>query len=102
MPSQFSEKPSEFVHNVPSAISIRDLQKMSAGMIQALAGPTPIKSGTAIVAMLTPVRVKTPSALQLLETEAEILRWQEQRKLWTAEEEVEAQRILAARGITDA
>lgn len=38
------------------AISMRELQKLSARAIQALPHAVPIKSGTTTVAMLTPVR----------------------------------------------
>ncbi len=37
------------------AISMRDLQKLSAGAIQALPHAVPIKNGTATVAVLLPV-----------------------------------------------
>lgn len=37
-------------------IGIRDLQKMSAETIQALPGPTPVKSGDRTIAILTPLK----------------------------------------------
>jgi hypothetical protein len=45
-----------------SAITMRELQKMSAGAIQALKRPTPIKSGTTTVGILYPIS-KTPQHL---------------------------------------
>jgi len=38
------------------ALSMRDLQKLSAGAIQALPHAVPIKNGTATVGVLLPVR----------------------------------------------
>lgn len=38
------------------SVTMRELQKMSAGAIQALAHPVPIKSGSATVGLLVPVR----------------------------------------------
>lgn len=45
-----------------SAITMRELQKMSAGAIQALPHPVPVKNGTATVALLVPIQ-KAPKAL---------------------------------------
>ncbi|TCR60654.1 hypothetical protein [Bosea sp. BK604] len=38
------------------SVTMRELQKMSAGAIQALPHPVPIKSGTATVGLLVPVK----------------------------------------------
>jgi hypothetical protein len=45
-----------------SAITMRELQKMTAGAIQALERPVTIKSGTASVGVLYPIR-KAPRHL---------------------------------------
>jgi hypothetical protein len=45
-----------------AAITMRELQKMTAGAILALERPTPIKSGTATIAMLYPI-TKAPKHL---------------------------------------
>ena len=45
-----------------SAITMRELQKMTAGAILALEHPVPIKSGTATIAMLYPI-TKAPKHL---------------------------------------
>ena len=44
-----------------TAITMRELQKMSAGSIQALPHPVPIKNGVATVALLVPIQ-KAPKA----------------------------------------
>jgi hypothetical protein len=38
------------------SVTMRELQKMSAGAIQALPHPVPIKSGSATVGLLVPVK----------------------------------------------
>lgn len=42
------------------AITMRDLQKMSAGTISALPHAVPVKSGTATVAVLIPIQKASP------------------------------------------
>jgi len=43
-----------------TAITMRELQKMSAGAIQALPHAMPVKNGTATVALLVPIRKASP------------------------------------------
>ena len=43
-----------------NAITMRDLQKMSAGSIAALPHAVPIKSGSATVALLVPIQKASP------------------------------------------
>lgn len=52
-------------------ITIRDLQKISTEAIEALDGPTPVKSGERTVAILTPLKKANVKRLKktLLETE---------------------------------
>jgi hypothetical protein len=45
-----------------TAITMRELQKMSARKIQELPRPTPIKSGTETIAFLVPLR-KAPKSM---------------------------------------
>lgn len=45
------------------AITMRELQKMSAGSLRALPGTVPIKSGSETVALLTPFRKPDPERL---------------------------------------
>lgn len=54
-------------------ISIRDLQKMSAETIGALAGPTPVKSGERTVGLLVPLKAADPDRLAAILTRAEAL-----------------------------
>jgi hypothetical protein len=106
MSKQFSEelvpfdaRPAGPMPPKPKAISIRDLQKMSAGAIQALEGPTPVKSGTAVVAILSPVRPTSPDrAAAWRDLGAQLA---ESRRNWTADEKATARRILEERGIFD-
>ncbi|MDW6025565.1 hypothetical protein SAZ10_27760 [Mesorhizobium sp. BAC0120] len=76
------------------AISMRELQKISAGAIQALPHPVPIKNGTATVGVLVPAHSVSRDYLRkvfaLLE-EAEAKR--------TPEEQRAIDEVLAARGI---
>jgi hypothetical protein len=44
-------------------ISIRDLQKMSGEKIQALPGPTAVKSGSRTVGLLIPLKAADPDRL---------------------------------------
>ena len=46
------------------AISIRDLQKMSAKAIEALDGPTPVKAGDRTVGALFPLKKTDPKKLR--------------------------------------
>jgi hypothetical protein len=47
-----------------TAISIRDLQKLSSKSIAALAGPTPVKAGDRTVAILTPIKAPASERLE--------------------------------------
>jgi len=49
-----------------TAISMRELQKMSAGAIQALPHAVPIKSGGDTVALLVPIHKGSPEAFDRL------------------------------------
>lgn len=54
-------------------INIRDLQKMSGEKIQALAGPTAVKSGDRTVGLLIPLKVADPDRLAAVLARAEAL-----------------------------
>ncbi len=93
--SQFVDKPA--VAADPEYISIRDLQKMSAGAIQALRRPVKIKSGTVTVGELRPIRTFEPKPRELVEKIFQgIADWQ---STWTDAQKAEAKRILEERGI---
>lgn len=59
--------------NVMGHISIRDLQKMSGEKIQALAGPTAVKSGDRTVGLLIPLKAADPDRLAAILARAEAL-----------------------------
>ncbi|MEH3147592.1 MAG: hypothetical protein PGN34_20105 [Methylobacterium frigidaeris] len=76
-----------------SAISMRELQKMSAGAIQALPHAVPIKNGTATVGILLPIhRVSQDYMRKVL---ADI---QADAEKYTPEENAAIDRLLAERG----
>ncbi|SEO95367.1 hypothetical protein SAMN04487843_105170 [Methylobacterium sp. ap11] len=77
-----------------SAISMRELQKMSAGAIQALPHPVPIKNGTATVGVLLPIHSVSPETMRkvLADIDAAATRR-------TPEENAAIDRLLAERGI---
>lgn len=54
-------------------ISIRDLQKLSAEKIAALAGPTAVKSGNRTVGLLIPFKTPDPARLHAVLAKAEAL-----------------------------
>lgn len=54
-----------------SAVTMRELQKMSAGAIEALPHAVPIKSGKATIGLLVPVRKPDVAALAAIEEEAQ-------------------------------
>lgn len=54
-----------------NAISMRDLQKLSAGAIQALPHAVPIKNGTATVGVLLPVHHVSAEYLRTVMAEIE-------------------------------
>jgi hypothetical protein len=56
-----------------SHISIRDLQKMSGEKIQALPGPTAVKSGDRTVGLLIPLKVADPDRMAAILMRAEAL-----------------------------
>lgn len=76
-----------------SAISMRDLQRLSAGAIQALPHAVPIKNGTATVGVLLPVH--TLSREYLSTVLADIEAAAERR---SPEQEAAIDRLLAERG----
>jgi hypothetical protein len=54
-------------------ISIRDLQKLSGEKIQALPGPTAVKSGNRTVGLLIPLKAADPHRLAAVLARAEAL-----------------------------
>lgn len=102
MPKGLSDKPATFsarpdVTDMPpdrDFISIRELQKMSAGAIQALRRPLTIKSGTVTVGELRPIRRVERIPLSVIE--ASRRRMDELDALLTEED---AQKMAAARKI---
>ncbi len=54
---------------IPRAISMRDLQKMSAAQIEAMPGPVPVRSGDRTLALLVPLRRPDVAALDALAAE---------------------------------
>jgi hypothetical protein len=52
------------------AVTMRELQKMSAGAIQALPHPVPITSGTAMIGLLVPTKKTDSEALARAAREA--------------------------------
>ncbi|GJD60322.1 hypothetical protein CS379_29845 [Methylobacterium frigidaeris] len=77
-----------------SAISMRELQRMSAGAIQILPHAMPIKNGTATVGILLPIRIVSPEYMRkvLADSDAAAARR-------TPEENAAIDRLLAERGI---
>lgn len=56
-----------------SHISIRDLQKMSGEKIEALPGPTAVKSGNRTVGLLIPLKRSDPDRMAAILARAEAL-----------------------------
>jgi hypothetical protein len=54
-------------------ISIRDLQKISGDKIQALHGPTAVKSGERTIGLLIPLKAGDPDRLAAILAQAETL-----------------------------
>jgi hypothetical protein len=54
-------------------ISIRDLQKMSGEKIEALPGPTAVKSGNRTVGLLIPLKAADPDRMAAILARAEAL-----------------------------
>jgi hypothetical protein len=52
------------------SVTMRELQKMSAGAIQALPHPVPIKSGSMVVGLLVPTKKTDADALDEIYREA--------------------------------
>jgi hypothetical protein len=52
------------------SVTMRELQKMSAGAIQALPHPVPITSGSAVVGLLVPKKKTDAKALEEIYREA--------------------------------
>ena len=52
------------------SVTMRELQKMSAGAIQALPHPVPITSGSAVIGLLVPTRKTDAKALEAVYQEA--------------------------------
>jgi hypothetical protein len=78
------------------SISIRELQKMNAGAIQALERPILVKSGSTVVGQLKPIRRPTVD-----EARAISQHYSDWQKSWSDEDWRIAQDILAERGIPD-
>jgi hypothetical protein len=74
-------------------ISMRDLQKLSAGAIQALPHAVPIKNGTATVGVLVPVHSLSKDYLREV-----LARIDEAAAKHTPEENAAIERLLAERG----
>jgi hypothetical protein len=77
-----------------TSISIRELQKLTGGAIQALERPMLIKSGTTIVGQIAPIRRKTAD-----EARAIVESYEEWQNCWTPEDWRLAEALLAERGI---
>jgi hypothetical protein len=75
------------------ALSMRDLQKLSAGAIQALPHAVPIKNGTATVGVLLPVHSASKEYLR-----AVLARIDAAAAKHLPEENVAIDRLLAERG----
>jgi hypothetical protein len=75
------------------AISMRELQKLSASAIQALRHPVPIKSGKETVAVLLPVRSGSREHLRQVLADIDAAVAQQ-----TPEENAAIDRLLAERG----
>jgi hypothetical protein len=78
------------------SISIRELQKMNAGAIQALERPVLVKSGSVVVGQLKPMRRRTADEARVISQ-----RYSDWQKSWTDEDWRIAQEVLAERGILD-
>ncbi|WP_288588733.1 hypothetical protein [uncultured Methylobacterium sp.] len=76
-----------------SAISMRELQKMSAGAIQALPHALPIKNGTATVGILLPIHQASPEYMRKV-----IADIRADAEKYTPEENAAIDRLLAERG----
>lgn len=75
-----------------TAITMRELQKMSAGAIKALPHALPVKSGDETVAILTPLRKPDPEKM------AEALRRiDEHNALLSPEVRLELERLIGER-----
>jgi hypothetical protein len=72
-----------------TAISMRELQKMSAGAIQALPHAVPIKSGGDTVALLVPIHKGSPEAFERLMARIDAL-----AASWTPEEKRKIEALL--------
>jgi hypothetical protein len=76
------------------SISIRELQKMNAGAIQALERPILVKSGTTVVGQLKPLRRRTVEEARDISQ-----RYSDWQKSWSDEDWRIAEAILAERSI---
>ena len=81
---------------IKTSISMRELQRMTAGDIQALERPMLIKSGTVTVGQIKPIRPRTKDEIEAINR-----RHEEWQKTWTEEHWEEARRILRERGIPE-
>jgi hypothetical protein len=77
-----------------SAISMRELQRMSAGAIKILPHAMPIKSGTATVGILLPIRIVSPEYMRKVLADSDAAAVRE-----TPEENAAIDWLLAERGI---
>jgi len=76
------------------AISMRELQKLSAGAIQALQHPVPIKNGTATVGILVPVHSASKDYLRKVLADIDAA-----AAARTPSENAAVDKLLAERGI---
>ncbi|MBP1178451.1 hypothetical protein [Methylobacterium sp. PvR107] len=79
---------------MPSAISMRDLQRLSAGAIQALPYAVPIKNGTATVGVLLPIHTLSREYLSKVLADIEAA-----AALRSPEQEAAIDQLLAERGV---
>lgn len=76
-----------------SSISMRELQKLSAGAIEALPDVTPVRNGERTVALLVPIRLAPADRVAgVLARNTAI------RDAWTADEAAAVRDLLAERG----
>lgn len=76
-----------------TGLSMRDLQKISAGAIQSLPHAVPVKNGPDTVAVLLPVRGLTPEQITRIMDDLDSL-----HRGWSAEDRAVVDAILRDRG----
>lgn len=73
---------------------MRELQKMSAGAIQALPSVVPVKNGGKTVALLMPVKPASREAIERVIADLHAI-----HESWTDEQRAMVQQVLAERGV---